>query len=483
MPVNTPHECYTDMSAEWQRVRDALAGEHTVKSKGELHLHRPGGQIQDDYQLYKRKAEFPEITSRTRDALSGMVMRHAPQMMVPDALTPIIDDVTLAGDTLLDAAEESIDEVLAVGRYGVLVDYSANLSNQPRTIAEIERIGARPYIIPFRAEDCIGWRVQQFGARRDFSMLVFEQAENAPDATDSFLTVETKRYLHLYLDDDRGAAVYRQQWWEWDTKQAKAVRMGEPITPLINGMPLRQIPFVPFPDIRAFCEATPGYLSKIASQNYHIYGYSADLGWALHFCGLPTMVISDDDRSGIGADGAVETKTYTIGSSQPIVLSANGRAEWLALDSSKFDALQKKINNHLQNASVLGAEFLQGEKAGVEAAATVRMRREGEYASLTKLSNALSERWENVLRWLAIWSDLPTRDISYQLNRDYVADHVDPQQLASWMQLYTLGVISKQTLYERAQSAEIANAARDFEEEQALIAEESDAELPILTAD
>src|SRR3546814_11376322 len=53
----------------------------------------------------------------------GMIFRKPPLVEHPEAMGGFMEDVTLAGVSFQSFAEMSVDEVVTVGRAGVLVDF------------------------------------------------------------------------------------------------------------------------------------------------------------------------------------------------------------------------------------------------------------------------------------------------------------------------------------------------------------------------
>src|SRR5262245_44710194 len=105
MPVTTTHAEYAQYHESWQRCRDVLAGSDAVKAQGERYLPRLLGQgivvfegrQLNEYEVYKQRADFYEATGRTLQGLLGALFRRDPQVTVPEAMRPQLDDVTGTG--------------------------------------------------------------------------------------------------------------------------------------------------------------------------------------------------------------------------------------------------------------------------------------------------------------------------------------------------------------------------------------------------
>ena len=63
-----------------------------------------------------------------------------------------IDNMTADGLSLRELSESVVDNVLEVGRHGLLVDYPEVKNPEAMTIAQAEAAGLRPYIALYRAQ-------------------------------------------------------------------------------------------------------------------------------------------------------------------------------------------------------------------------------------------------------------------------------------------------------------------------------------------
>jgi hypothetical protein len=142
----------------------------------------------------------------------------------------------------------------------------------------------------------------------------------------------------------------------------------------------------------------------------------------------------------------------------------------LEFSGASLAAIREAMNDVKREMASMGARMLEMQ-VGDEAWQTVAMRQSGETANLTKVSLNLTESMTRVLQLAAWWAgalddlDMPDEEISITFTTDFVALPADPAKLAEFFSLYLGGAISRQTLHERLQEAEVIDPAVSVEEE------------------
>jgi len=160
MGVTTRHLQYTENESKWQKCRDAFDGGEAVKARGEMYLPKMGGQSSDDYDSYTERALYYSATARTIQGWLGCVFRKEPQIAVPETIHQQLQDATLTIVPIEALAKTALQQVLTIGRYGILVDMPKEDS--------LER---RPYLIPFKAVCRLGRRVRRRDAPAEHRVL------------------------------------------------------------------------------------------------------------------------------------------------------------------------------------------------------------------------------------------------------------------------------------------------------------------------
>ena len=167
MPPDQQHPQYAAVAPLWRKCRDAAAGQEAVHAAGPLYLPPLSGQSPAEYRAYRDRALFFNACGRTIDGLSGLVFRRPPYLRHPPGMALFVADVNGLGCALQGLAEQLVQEVLEVGRAGILVDYTP-AGQGPQLAGEP---GPRPVWTLYRAEDILDWRTQTRAGRQVLSQV------------------------------------------------------------------------------------------------------------------------------------------------------------------------------------------------------------------------------------------------------------------------------------------------------------------------
>jgi hypothetical protein len=456
MGVDARHPEYTKWAPKWERCRDAAAGEDEVKERGETYLPRPSGQKDAEYKAYKTRAYWFNATKRTIDGLSGLIFRREPQIDAPASMTPWLDDVTLSGTSLRDFVASAVDDVVEVGRGGILVDYPSVPVERDLTIAQAEAFSARPFLVWYRAEDITNWRSGRVGARTELTMVVLHESASTPKAGDEFAEVEQDRYRVLDLD---AAGSYRQRVFE-RRKEALSVDpwvMISETVPLARGKPMATIPFLFVGTGKTDGTVEQPPIKDLVDVNLSHYRTLADLEHGAHWTALPTPVF-------IGLSD--EKKEVALGSTEGIVLPQGGDAKYLEFTGQGLGALEKRAEVKASEMAVLGARILAADKRQPEAAETAAIHRSGENSVLASIANTISRCVTRALEIVRDWGGL-SGEISVKLNTDYLGVPMSPTMLASLTAALQAGTIAPQDYFWYLQRGEVIRPERTYEEAKA----------------
>lgn len=216
MPVNGTHADYGAALPVWLRARDLLAGEDAVKAAGTRYLPRLEAQTDEEYDAYKARACFFNATRRAADAFVGLVFRKAPFVRIPEAasggapsgiglaMSGFANDADMLGTSLFGYAKNIVQEVVAVGRAGTLVDWEGDFEK-------------RAYGVAYGAEDILNWRVERVNGRNVPTLIVLRERVSpgrvGPEG-DEFSTglIEQLRVLRLVATEPDGSGVARHEY-------------------------------------------------------------------------------------------------------------------------------------------------------------------------------------------------------------------------------------------------------------------------------
>lgn len=483
MAVDTPADSYTKYYDMWIDMRNAKEGERAVKKGGTRYLPMLGGQNLDDdgnrrYAAYKLRATFYNATGRTIDSMSGMVFRKPPIIKRPTALDQFVEDVTLAGIPLQGFAEHIVDELLTVGRIGVLIDLP-EMPDDVRTLAEADRANIRPFWSHYSAENIINWRTGRIGNRTILTQVRLWESVDQYDGDDEFEEdyIDQIRVLDLAPislgDEDEAPStlVYRQRLFRRNPmKKEEWVQFGADIYPTVNNSFIPEIPFFFFGirDTSPNIERPP--LMDVAEINFSHYRTTADLEHGAHFTALPTPycfgIDTDKAPSEIGPEVLWTSDDENI------------TAGLLEFSGAGLNSLEKRLESKEHQMAALGARLLAPDKKMVEAAETAAIHRSGEISVLSSIAQAVSIGLTQLLTLTRDWMiEGNTDEVSVMLNRDYLPTQMSPQLLTSLIQAVQSGKISQKTFFDNLQRGEIIDPDKEFEKEQQEIEEDGGAGL------
>lgn len=448
--VANVHTDFNRRQKQWARVRDALEGSDAIKEAGEAYLPKPDGLSTTAYAAYKRRAQFYPVIERTLRGMSGLVFRNPARYILPDRLEPLREAATTDGHSLEVMAEQIVNEVMSVGRYGLLVDYPT----------EVRSSDAVPYIATYTAENITDWRVQFVDGLRALTRVVLR---DDLDAGEEDSNDEAEQRLELVLNPDGNYEVRRWIGAHAQKKKAETAAwvLVSTIVPLVNGSPLKQIPFVfinPY-DLRPEVEKPP--MLDLVDVNLGHYTNSADYEHSLFLTSQPTPWVSGKITD--------KDKPTAIGSSAFWILPEGAQAGMLEFKGTGVEAIRKAMLDKEDRLAALGARMIHEGRNRNEAADTARMRGRSELSLLTNVVNMTQAGIERALRIAAEWTGSNPEDVEVKLNRDWIETRIDPQELTALMKAWQSGAISHDTLWSNLQRGEVADIDRTSEDEKDMI--------------
>jgi hypothetical protein len=450
---DTKHADYEGFAKKWLRTRAACQGQSAVHALGEEFLPKLAEQSVADYNNYKMRATYFNASGRTLEGLQGMIFSKAPACTVPTGLEAITKDIDLSGNSIEILAMRAVNEVIEVGRIGMLVEYPAS-SPDVRTAADADRLNIRPYVSTYPAESIIDWRIER--VNNAMQPVMIKLAESYEEKVDNFTYKCGPQIRALLLVD----GVYIQQLYRKAEGKDEWVQFGEDIIPKKSGKPLTAIPFWAFgPKTNSLDLQDPPILDLVDLNLAH-YRVNADYERGCHFAGLPTPVLAGFTFG--------ENEKVCIGSST-ILATNDAQAKWgfLEFTGQGLTALLDNLKQKEAQMAAIGARMLAPEKLGVEAADTLMIRSNGENSVLASLANLVSENLEQILAFMGEWAGV-AGEVSYKLNTDFIPVKMTAQELDSVVKAWQSGALPKSELFAFLKKGEIISekiSYEDYEEE------------------
>ena len=456
--VSATHPLYDQFAPKWKRCRDCVAGQDAVRAAGTAYLPRLKDEQDPDYKARVNRSDFFNGTWRTIAGLGGMAFRKPPTVEVPDAIAGYLDDITMAGVSMDALAMDALDEVLSVGRFGLLVDHPTAPENVvPLTVEVAQRQGLRPMLQLYCAENIINWKFGRVANQWVLTMVVLKECAEVPGDSE-FTSGEEDRYRVLDLDP---AGAYRQRLFRRVKEQDEQI--GGDIYPLMNGSKLDYIPFaIVGADGKGDTIDEPPLLDLVDS-NIALYQINSDYRHGLHFTGLPTPVVS-------GYTPQNDGEKFYIGSTSAWVFpDPQAKAAFLEFTGQGLDALKNAITDKKLEMAMLGARMIADESSKArETLGATQIKRQGENGVLSRIAQAVSESLEWALDIFAQWAG-HAGGVVYQINRDFQPTLIDAPTLTALTASLQAGAISQEEFFDLMQRGDMVKPEVTFEEHQAQI--------------
>lgn len=451
--VSQQHPDYVEFRSEWQLMRDAVRGEKAIKERGIEYLPMPEGFGTDSdggtnrYEgSYKFRAEYDEIVNPAIQAMVGVIHGREIQIAIPDVMEDLWENATADGLPLEAFHRRITAEVLAQGRYGLLVGAPSEGTDLP-------------YLVGYEAETIINWDEDRKFFVLDESGLV----------RDGFAWKEQEQYRVLELNEagEYEARVYNEDQVAEEVDPADIRAKG--------GQRLKEIPFVIIGprDLSVKPEQPP--LMSMARATIAMYQLSADHRWQLFMSGQETLFIINGEKPEFVGAGSVVVLTSEAGE------EAEGEyrqpdAKYVGPSCAGIDAHKEAIDDEKQKAISAGARlFNSAGSRQVESGEALQVRYAAETASLLTVAQASCAGLEKALRHVARFmglSDSVIEEIVVTPPKKLIDRTLTPQEMDSLLKLWTDGAISYETFYDNLQRGNVASSERDAEEEQELIDDE-----------
>lgn len=376
----------------WKKIRDCIAGERVIHDAGESYLPKLSAiQKELSYKAYKDRARFFNATARTLSGWAGSIFRKAPDVNAPDAITPLLKDIDLAGTSFEELIDEATEEVLSIGRAGVLVEKQSGATG-------------RAYMRLFDAEEITNWATTVIDGQQVLAMV--ELQYGVDQVSDDGLTVDCvleKRVLKLV------GGVYTQT----ISRSIQAGKFGTETTttPTLKGAALRFIPFVFLSPKGTKPAIQEPPLLAIATTNVHHYRRSADLCHGLHLSALPTPYSINDTSDG---------EPIELGSGTFYNFKGNGVAVgFLEWSGAGLAAVRQDMQDMLAEMAALGAAYITPPRRDAESAEALSLKNEAQNSPLAKIASAVERGLSLALAWLCLWQGADDSAAAVRLNKDF----------------------------------------------------------------
>jgi len=433
------------MATQWPVAEALLGGTPTMRAAGKNFLPMETREAAADYEYRLSVATLFPAFRRTITVMAGKPFSKPLTFGedVPETIKGLCDDCDLEGRNLHTFMAELMQKVLAFGLEGVLVDYPVT-AGQVRTLADEKAIGARPYLVPIKHSQILGWKTRKVNGVTKLAQLRIAEVKEVEDGPFGVKCVKRVRVL---------APGSFEVWEETEKKEWILVEGG--LTTLDD------IPFVPFYGARlAFmCGVSP--LLDLAYQNVKHWQQQSDQDDSARFARKRLLVFS-----GITEDSEIIASShYSVKLPQGATATVvQGSAESVTVGRTELDALEAQM-------ITTGAELLVVKPGEQKSATQSNNDAEGNKSDLQRISENFADSIDQCLQFMAEWLKEPTGG-HVTLFSDYGAGSLSDASAQLIISMQQGGLITKETAIREQQRRGTLSPDIDPEAELDAVAEE-----------
>ena len=419
MTTDYTHPLYDHFAPLWRRVRDAVAGEDAVKAAGTKYLPRPNETDTSVQEMarsdcYLRRAVYYNATGRTLAGLIGIAFGNWPQVVT--SKKQLLVDVG-SGVTIIGQAQMVLSDLLQTGRAGLLADYSkADLMGRSYTIGELEKMGIRPFISHYTAEQILTWETTGGVLTR----VVLKESHELHEEG-KVRAIPQLRELKLTEDG------YTVGIWRKYTDDGKFLLADE----ILIGLP-----YIPFAFVGAVNnDPQPDHppLLDLATLNLAHYRNSADYEESVFLLGQPMFILT-----GITDDWRDANPNAYVGARTAIALPEGADAKLLQVSPNTL--AKEAMDNKERQMQTLGARIMaQGE--AVKTATQSASETKAAYSQLSLACDNVSQAYTRVLQWLETWGINRSTDASFSIDTRFNELTLDANAIRETVAAWQAGLV------------------------------------------
>lgn len=408
-----------EMASEWPVIHALMGGTRAMREASKTLLPKWPNEEQGSYNSRLSTATLYPAFNRTVGVMAGKPFSK--QLVLSDDVPPqvseLLEDCDLEGRNLHAFASELMEYVLAYGFEGVLVDYP-NTSGQVATLADQQRIGARPYLVFIKHSQILGWKTERIGGVRTLTQLrLLEQVDDDDD------DYAPGKVTQVRLFEPGRWATYRA-----DAKGD--YHLYEEGTTTLNA-----IPFVPFYGRRCHYMEGKSPLTDLAYLNVKHWQSQSDQDTLMHVARVPILFMK----------GFPETATVVVGASAA-VKSDSGDADikYVEHSGAAIGAGRDALKDLEQQMLQIGAELLVSRNKPNKTATESNNEAEANKSELQRIVETFEDSLDQVLQFMAAWLGLPDGG-HVSLFKDFGSSDLSDASAQLVLAMQGAGLITKET--------------------------------------
>ena len=450
-------DAYLQMSTSWFPIDVCVGGTAFFRYNAEMLLPQEPQELEDAWQRRVSRATLTPFTVRIAEQAAGLVLRKPIVLEskeqdgeVDPYWEEFLEDVDGRGTSLSAFARRLLISSILYGHAGCLVDYP---SREAAPSLQAERLaGLRPYFKQVDCKQIIGWRFDDKDPLAPVNQVRINEYVSVPFGEFGDKTIrqirclEPGKYRVFRRESDRDANTPGGSQ-GWYVHEEGPISLD--VVPLALTYSQKISDFV----------STPPLLS-LASINIQHAQRAADLQHSLHVAAMPIMVMK-------GFDDAPDPAGLSVNNA--ILLPPEGDCFMVEPASQSFDAQQAYLDKLEEQMASLGISTLFQQKMSAETAESKKMSRTDSDSLLAIVSRDLEKMLQTAFEMAGAYVGKEAPMV--QLDKDFDLQQLDGAQVGQYLQLWTQGAITQETLLNALKKGEILPGV-DVEEEVELTGQE-----------
>ena len=424
--INDPNAIWFQQEPHWMLIEDLLGGTYQMRKRHRRYLPQEPGELDESYDNRLARSVCPPFYLRLERMLAGMLTRKPVRLNdTADSIREHLFDVDLQGNDLNVWTYETTRKMVRYGHVGVLVDAPTSGQN------------GRPYWVTYTPRDILGYRTEMIDGEVKLTQLRLQEKVSVPEGLYGEKIIDQIRLL------TRGGFEIHQK-----GKNNLFTKVDEGTTSL------SEIPFsVAYANRLNLLESRPP-MSDIAELNLKAYQIQSDLDNQLHISAVPMLAFYGFPQS---------SEEVTAGPGEAIAFPSDGRAEYIEPAGRSYDAQFKRLDVLSNQINELGLAAVLGQKLSAETAEAKRIDRSQGDSTMMVVAQQMQDMIDNCLQFHGQYINAEAG--SCFVNRDFLSQRLEPQEIQALLQLFTSGSITQETLLKQLHEGEVLGDEFDIEEE------------------
>ena len=424
--INDPNANWFQQEPHWMLIEDLLGGTYQMRKRHRRYLPQEPRELDESYDNRLARSVCPPFYLRLERMLAGMLTRKPVRLNeTSDSIREHLFNVDLQGNDLNVWTYETTRKMVRYGHVGVLVDAPTSGQN------------GRPYWVTYTPRDILGFRTEVIDGEVKFTQIRLQEKVSIPDGLYGEKIIDQIRLLTR-----GGYEIHRKD------KNNKFVKVEEGSTSL------PEIPFsVAYSNRLNLLESRPP-MADIAELNLKAYQIQSDLDNQLHISAVPMLAFYGFPQS---------SEEVSAGPGEAIAFPSDGRAEYIEPAGRSYDAQFKRLDVLSGQINELGLAAVLGQKLSAETAEAKRIDRSQGDSTMMVVAQQMQDMIDNCLVFHGQYINAEAG--SCFVNRDFLSQRLEPQEIQALLQLYTSGSITQETLLKQLHEGEVLGDEFDVEEE------------------